>query len=339
MIKKITIKNYKSILDTSLHLSPFTLLIGANGTGKSNFLQFLKSISDVLNDKSSTLPKHINHNSSEQEFIFTDEKERVLKLIDQKEGNYPEPFHFNFQIDNESDIMNLNELKENVWYKQHPLISTLKNVSIFSLDPENAGRQEDLVPNPVVLEDGSGVVQVLDALKTGDREDLFDKIEYTLSQFISEIEKLSFLPNKNVKQLQVREKYISSPVPVSQLSDGVKLALILITIIFQERPPSLICIEEIDRGLHPRLFGKIVELCFDMANRENMPQIIATTHNPYLVDQFKDNEDSIIISEKKEGKTLFTSLKERLINLKPEEEPLGELWYSGYIGGVPHEGV
>jgi len=338
MIKKITIKNYKSIIDTSIHLSPFTLLIGANGTGKSNFLQFLKAISDVLNDKPSILPKHINYNSTEQEFIFTDENKDILKLLNQQDQN-SQPFNFFFKIDNESNNMNFDKLKETDWCNQHPLLSTLRNVSIFSLDPQNAGRQEDLVSNPVVLEDGSGVVQVLDALKTGDREDLFDKIEYTLSQFISEIEKLSFLPNKNVKQLQVREKYISKPIPVSQLSDGVKLALILITIIFQERPPSLICIEEIDRGLHPRLFGKIVELCFNMANRDDMPQIIATTHNPYLVDQFKDNEDAIIISEKKEGNTLFTSLKERLFNLKPGEEPLGELWYSGYIGGVPHEGV
>jgi predicted ATPase len=338
MIKKINIKNYKSILDASLHLSPFTLLIGANGTGKSNFLQFLKAVSDVLNDKSSNLPKHINYKSSEQEFIFTDEKEDILKLIN-KQDQYSQLFHFNFKIDNESDTMNFEKLNENIWCNGHPLLSTLRNVSIFSLDPKNAGLQEDLVPNPVVLEDGSGVVQVLDSLKTGDREDLFDKIEYTLTQFISEIEKLSFLPNKNVKQLQVREKYISTPIPVSQLSDGVKLALILITIVFQERPPSLLCIEEIDRGLHPRLFGKIVDLCFNMSNRDNMPQIIATTHNPYLVDQFKDNEDAIIISEKKEGKTLFTSLKERLFTLKPGEEPLGELWYSGYIGGIPHEGV
>jgi predicted ATPase len=134
MIKKITIKNYKSILDTSLHLSPFTLLIGANGTGKSNFLQFLKAISDVLNDKPSILPKHINYNSSEQEFIFTDEKERILKLIDQQEDKLPEPLHFYFQIDNESDIMNFDELKENVWYKQHPQTSDsltyLKNYNL-----------------------------------------------------------------------------------------------------------------------------------------------------------------------------------------------------------------
>ncbi len=336
MIKNINIKNYKSILDTSFHLSPFTLLIGANGTGKSNFFQFLKAVSEVLNDRPFNLPKHINYNSLEQEYIFTDEKQRILKLINQQDDQHSETLHFNFQIDNESDVMNFDEIKKNIRYKQHPLISILRNVSIFSLNPENAGRQEDLVSNPVVLEEGSGVVQVLDALKTGDREDLFDKIEYTLSQFISEIEKLSFLPNKNVKQLQVREKFISTPVPVSQLSDGVKLALILITIVFQERPPSLICIEEIDRGLHPRLFGKIVELCFNMANRDNMPQIIATTHNPYLIDQFKDNEDAIVISEKIEGKTFFTSLNERLANIKPGEEPLGELWYSGYVGGIPH---
>ena len=130
----MTIKNYKSILDISLHLSPFTLLIGANGTGKSIFLQFLKAISDVLNDKPSILPKHINYNSSEQEFIFTDEKERILKLIDQQEDKLPEPLHFYFQIDNESDIMNFDELKENVWYKQHPQTSDsltyLKNYNL-----------------------------------------------------------------------------------------------------------------------------------------------------------------------------------------------------------------
>jgi predicted ATPase len=129
MIKEINIKNYKSILDTSLHLSPFTLLIGANGTGKSNFLQFLKAVSDVLNDKSSILPKHINYNSSEQKFIFTDEQKRRLKLIDQQKDKHLEPLHFYFELDNESVIMNFDELKKNVLYKQHPLISTLRNVS------------------------------------------------------------------------------------------------------------------------------------------------------------------------------------------------------------------
>ena len=41
---------------------------------------------------------------------------------------------------------------------------------------------------------------MLDSLKTGDREDLFNTIEATLKQYIPEIEKLSFIPGQTVKQ-------------------------------------------------------------------------------------------------------------------------------------------
>lgn len=196
------------------------------------------------------------------------------------------------------------------------------------------------MPNPTVLETGQGVVQVLDALKTGDREDLFELIERRLQEYVPEIEKLSFVPGQQQKQLQVREKHLNKPLPVSQLSDGTKLVLMILTILYQENPPTMVCIEEIDRGMHPRLLEKVVQLCFDMARQEGMPQIIATTHNPYLVDQFKGHEEAVIIVEKKDGQTIFTSLAERIAHLKPEEEdPLGQLWFSGFVGGVPVEGA
>ena len=39
MITNINIKNYKSVVDASLPLGRFNLLIGANGCGKSNILE------------------------------------------------------------------------------------------------------------------------------------------------------------------------------------------------------------------------------------------------------------------------------------------------------------
>ncbi len=306
MITKVTIENYKSIRNASIDLSPFTLLIGANGTGKSTFLQLLKDLS--MNVSDIHLKKHINHTSDIQKIDFEDHD------------------YTNYRIEDGSSYGNK--------------LSECKNVALFCLNSANAGKKERLVTEPIVKEDGSGVVQVIDSLKTGDREDLFNKIETNLKHFVPEIEKLSFIPGRSVKQLQVREKYISKPVPVSELSEGTRLILILLTIIYQERPPSLICIEDIDRGLHPRLLGQIVQFCYDMANKENVPQIIATTHNPYFLDQFKDNEKAVIIVEKEKGETTFTSLEERLKHLEPEaDDPLGELWYSGFIGGVPKKGL
>ena len=39
MITNINIKNYKSVVDVSLPLGRFNLLVGANGCGKSNILE------------------------------------------------------------------------------------------------------------------------------------------------------------------------------------------------------------------------------------------------------------------------------------------------------------
>src|SRR5208283_5239859 len=100
---------------------------------------------------------------------------------------------------------------------------------------------EGVVPAPEVQANGSGAIQVLDALKTGDREDLFDTIERQLCTFIPEIRKLSFAPGAGNKSLQVREAGIPTPVPVRDLSEGTRLVLTLLTIVHQERKPSIIC--------------------------------------------------------------------------------------------------
>jgi predicted ATPase len=320
LLTQVDIQNYRSIYKASVPLSPFTLLIGANGTGKSNFLRLLKDAAEacVKPAKGYYTPfpasKHHAFLAEEQIVSIYNDKAEKCEL---KEG------HTNPHLSRNSP----------------ELIPELRDVKIFSLNPQNAGIQEILTNFPVVQENGTGIVQVLDSLKTGNREDLFNLIEKTFKQHVPEIEKLSFTPSSNTKQLQVREQYLPIPSPVSQLSEGMQLALMLITILYQERRPSLVCIEDIDRGLHPRLFQGIVELCFDLSEGENAVQIIATTHNPYLVDEFKDHEEAVIIVEKEEGQTKFTTLAERMEKLGPNEEPLGSLWYSGFVGGVPQSAL
>jgi len=47
-IKTVTIKNYKSIAGESVNLEPFTILVGHNGSGKSNFIDALSFVHDCL---------------------------------------------------------------------------------------------------------------------------------------------------------------------------------------------------------------------------------------------------------------------------------------------------
>ena len=48
MIKRLHIKNLKSLLDTDVELSPLTVLIGRSGTGKTNFVQGLRMLQALL---------------------------------------------------------------------------------------------------------------------------------------------------------------------------------------------------------------------------------------------------------------------------------------------------
>jgi predicted ATPase len=47
-LKRVRLRNYKSIADCDVRLSPLTYLVGANGSGKSNFLDALHLVRDAL---------------------------------------------------------------------------------------------------------------------------------------------------------------------------------------------------------------------------------------------------------------------------------------------------
>jgi predicted ATPase len=48
MIKQLTVKNYRSLADVKIDLEPVTVLVGANGSGKSNIVDVLRFVRDAL---------------------------------------------------------------------------------------------------------------------------------------------------------------------------------------------------------------------------------------------------------------------------------------------------
>jgi predicted ATPase len=56
---RIEIQGFKSIKDLTLKLKPINILIGANGSGKSNFLSFFDFLNQIYENK---LKEYININ-------------------------------------------------------------------------------------------------------------------------------------------------------------------------------------------------------------------------------------------------------------------------------------
>jgi predicted ATPase len=128
------------------------------------------------------------------------------------------------------------------------------------------------------------------------------------------------------------------------LAQGTLYLLAILTLSFTPKPPAVVCLEEVDRGLHPRTLRELRDALYRLsyprdAGLDRAPvQVIATTHSPYLLDQFKDHPEEIVLASKSESGASFERLADRadLAELLKEAH-LGDLWYSGILGGVPGE--
>lgn len=324
MITRVRIQNYRSFVDAEVKLRPFSLVVGANGSGKTNLLRFIEMLVREFGYVSSPTAtfgspadlwrqKHVNFKTEGGGFLM--EFSNGVTATTKMSGEHrlildkPLPFHKD-------------------------------STCIFNIDPAAVSSIEVIQSHPALESNGSGTAQVLESLKSGDREDLFDKIEENFKRYVPEVEKLSLRTvEQGKKQIQVREKGLKELLPATELSEGTRIILCILTILHQERPPPIILLEDTDRGLHPRLFEYLVPIMRDIAERHDI-NILATTHNPYLVDCFLDDKEAVILVEKKDGASTLSTLAERMEGLdydavNPEDMPLGNLWFSGLVGGVP----
>lgn len=305
-------------MDAEVDLQPFSLVVGANGSGKSNFLKFFSLIGG-------------NYNSDRKRYFNWNAWQRHQTCVDK--GIAAQVIH------GENQVWSIARSEEGARFDNPPDWFG-EDLQIYNIDPDIVSNVETTIPEPTVAANGRGTVQVLDWLKNGDREDLFDDIEENFRRYVPEVEKLSLKSvGEGAKQIQVRETGLSLPVPADALSEGTRLILCVLTIIHQESPPSVILLEDIDRGMHPRLFEYVAPLMRDIAVRHDI-NILATTHNPYLVDCFQDHKNAVVIVEKKDGASTLTTLAKKMEGLDyetidPEDMPLGSLWYSGLVGGTP----
>jgi predicted ATPase len=323
MIKRIKIENYRSFVKAEADLQPFTLVIGANGAGKSNLLRWFRLLSTRQTNQKRKF-------GTAGTYCFPFSPDRWVEHV----CHSGESTSFTIDFSDGSSVSGGAQgvLEPNLPWPEDPL-------PLFNLDPETISGTEKIVNRPSVNSSGGGTVQVLDSLKSGDSEELFNKIEENFRKYVPEAQKLSLLsPSEGKKVIQVRERGLNKPLPASELSEGTRLILCILTIIHQENPPPVILLEDIDRGMHPRLFEQIAPLMRRIAEEHDI-NIIATTHNPYLVDAFQDAKECVLLVEKVDGASVLVPLTKKLEGLDYDKEEaqvsLGELWYSGLVGGVP----
>lgn len=135
-------------------------------------------------------------------------------------------------------------------------------------------------------------------------------------------------------RVDIIEAPLTGATPLAYTSFGTIRAIALFAMLHDPNPPRLTCLEEIDHGLHPHALDRLVERLRD-ASKET--QIIVATHSPALVNRLEPEELIIFQRDPETGATVQREISPKQIRAMEQESGyrLGELWFSGALGGIP----
>jgi predicted ATPase len=210
------------------------------------------------------------------------------------------------------------------------------------LDANAIAQHVVLEPRMELGSNGLGLAGVLDRMRDENPE-RFDALNDQLGGWIPEFDKILFeTPAQGRRSISLRTREHHHVIGAADLSQGTLIALALLTIAYLPQPPAIVCLEEPDHGLHPRLLRDVRDALYRLAYPEGAHekrepvQVIATTHNPYFLDLFREHPEEIVIAEKVGLEAKFSRLSDRQdLDEILGDAPLSEVWYSGVLGGVP----
>lgn len=130
--------------------------------------------------------------------------------------------------------------------------------------------------------------------------------------------------------LELKEVPLSRPVPAKHLSDGTLRFLALASILLNNAPPPLICLEEPELGMHPDMIRMVAGMLVEASART---QLIITTHSEHLLTALQDDFDALFAFDAGVAGSIVRRFSQEEYKLWREEHTLGELWTSGELGG------
>jgi predicted ATPase len=331
MIKSIHFTNFRALRDATLPLGRFTLIVGPNGSGKSTAMQ---AFSFVLASNAQNLSELITAGLEKESSANV-----AVHLTWLEDGN---EFVTGAVLRRQSGFADQVEPPGGTSFSAGSLRDFLASFRVFSFDAEAITTPVQTDPYPRLGADGSNLAAVLDALRDSHPE-RFEELNKEFHRWLPEFDRILFkTPAPGKKTFLVRTTKGHYQYRPSDLSQGVLFALAFLALAYLPNPPSIVCFEEPDRGIHPRLLTDIRDAMYRLAFPENYGesrpavQVIATTHSPYLLDLYKEHPEQIVIAHKDDQGAHFERLSDKPhLSELLEGAPLGDIWFSGILGGVP----
>ncbi|MGK5639629.1 AAA family ATPase [Streptomyces sp. URMC 126] len=133
--------------------------------------------------------------------------------------------------------------------------------------------------------------------------------------------------------VELEEEGLRGRTRLTEASWGTVRILCMLAIFHDPNPPLLTCIEEIDHGIHPHALSLMAERLREASERS---QYLVTTHSPVFVNELEP-EEFVPCMRRPNGASVIPARKPadtRRVVEAAEYEPLGNIWFSGSVGGT-----
>ena len=363
-LDKITIKGFKSIKKLEdFALTNLNVLIGGNGAGKSNFIDFFRMLRSMMElpvegHAKASLKGYIATGGGSDDFLFNGPK--ITKQMRFGANGYrfmlAPTADETFIINNEARYY---DLGQSGWWdlgSGHTIPELLsdmdrsgavgaRSVSAYVYDAISSWkiyhfhdtskvapmrRFETIDDCDYLRFDAANIAPYLLELKNNEKS-VYNQIVDTIRLVTPFFNNFILKPNKNEKvRLRWKQKGSDYPLKPHHLSDGTLRFICLTTALLQPDPPSTIIIDEPELGLHPYAIEILAELIEATSKRS---QLIVSTQSPALVDCFRP--ENIIVANRKKGASIFERLKRNELSSWLEDYSLGDLWRKNIVSGGP----
>ena len=306
-------------------LAPFNLVIGPNGSGKTSLIQALLRLWTLA--KLPLAEGEPRTGGPQIEFRFWPPHDAV---------------HVNLgcRSDQVCDLLRVVPAEAPEWPVVRAMIAHIRS---YRLDQE-AMAEPSLVRTGAELSAGGGNLAAVWATLRARAPAEFAALTAEAIRLLPEFCGLEVTENAaGAAEFGLRLDH-GEVVTADNLSQGTLYLLGMLALAYDPDPPAVLCIEEIDRGIHPRMLREVRDVLYRLSYPQSFGlarravQVIATTHSPYLLDLFRDHPEEIVIAQKHGAEARFERLADRA-DLKEllSEGSLGDMWFSGILGGVPEE--
>lgn len=357
-LEKITLSGYKSIRelkDFSL-LNGLNVLIGANGSGKTNFVRFFELLGHMM-DRNKGLQNYVASRGRADAFLFRGMKATPAMSAHLEFGL--NEYRFSLQAAADRSLFFAHESapfdgplfgrvvndqgrghQESALIRKHGtkaeqwVVQTIRDWRVYHFHDTSPSAPVMGVCNIVdfdVLHSNAANIAAFLMRMEQTHPDHYARIEETIRQvapFFGAFVLKEISPGQT--QLLWKDRYSDLLYYPYQLSDGTVRYICLATLLLQPEPASTLIVDEPELGLHPYAIKLLASMLHEAAQHT---QLIISTQSSLLIDEL--SPESVVVANQADGQTTLQRLNPDRLTEWLQEYTLGQLWEKNEFGGQP----